>query len=396
MADVPCRKVSTLNLKCDKMIVFISNFLNHHQYPVAQRLYELTSGNYRFIETEEMPESFKRNGYDEYTNLPWLIQAWKSNSNIDNIILEADAVVFSSNIHIPSITKRLKLKKLTFEFGERWFKRGYTNIFSPRLIRSQINYHLYFRNAPFYRLNASAYAANDFKILHSFKNRMYKWGYFTANPEIDIDRVIDDHSNCIKPRIIAVARFIKWKHLELAVYAASNLQKKGYDFELNIYGSGPEKDNISALIKDMQVEKFVFLKGNRPNTEIIKEMQKHDIFIFTSDRNEGWGAVINEAMGNGCAIVGSSAVGSVPYLIKDGENGLIFKSGDINDLTQKIEMLLQSSDMCKQLSRNAYHTIQNLWSPNNAANNLLKLIEELKGNHRSTIKEGPCSPAMPL
>ena len=38
---------------------------------------------------------------------------------------------------------------------------------------------------------------------------MYKWGYFTANPEIDIDRVIDDHSNFIKPRIIAVARFIK-------------------------------------------------------------------------------------------------------------------------------------------------------------------------------------------
>lgn len=164
------------------MIVFVSNFLNHHQFPVASRLYQLTEGRYRFIETEPMPEWIKRGGYSEYENLPWLVQAWKgtdADNLAKNLLAEAKAVVWCNNLYLEVIRQRLKAGKLTFEFGERWFKRGLLNIFSPRLLKSQLYYHLYFRHSPLYRLNASAFAANDFAILHSYRNRMFKWGYFT-------------------------------------------------------------------------------------------------------------------------------------------------------------------------------------------------------------------------
>ena len=53
-----------------------------------------------------------------------------------------------------------------------------------------------------------------------------------------------------------------------------------------------------------------------PNAKILQEMRKHEIFLFTSDRNEGWGAVSNESMSNGCMLVGSDGIGSIPFLVK--------------------------------------------------------------------------------
>ncbi len=381
------------------MIVFVSNFLNHHQFPVASILYEKTDGQYRFIETEPMPDWIKKGGYSEYENLPWLIRSWKSKETLteaERLVENADVVVFCNNLFLPVIRKRLEAGRLTFDFGERWLKRGLVNLLSPRLLKAQYYYHRYFYNKPLYRLNSSAYAANDFKLMHSFKDKMYKWGYFTVVPDLDVERIIEVRKENPKLKILAVARFLVLKHPELAVQAAARLMAKGYDFEINMYGSGPEEERIKKLIKTLGVEDYVFLKGNLPNAEILKQMQSHDMFIFTSDKNEGWGAVINEAMGNACPVVGSDAVGSVPFLIEDGKNGLIFKSEDIDDFTAKIELLLQSRELREDFARKAYSTMKNIWSPLNAAESFLQLVGDLNQGLDSTVTFGPCSKAVPL
>lgn len=113
------------------MIIFVSNFLNHHQYPVASELYRITNGGYRFIETEPMPEWIKKGGYSEYDNLAWLIQTWKSplhHSEAIQLILNSDVVVWTNNLFMPQIRQRLRANKLTFELGERWLKRGLINL----------------------------------------------------------------------------------------------------------------------------------------------------------------------------------------------------------------------------------------------------------------------------
>ena len=53
-------------------------------------------------------------------------------------------------------------------------------------------------------------------------------------------------------------------------------------------------------------------------------MKKHHIYCLTSDKNEGWGAVLNEAMSSGCCPVSSIEAGATPYLVKDGVNGFSF------------------------------------------------------------------------
>ena len=192
------------------------------------------------------------------------------------------------------------------------------------------------------------------------------------------------------------ARFLDWKHPEMVVTLAHRLKENNYDVQIDMYGTGIEMSKVKSMANALGVEEMVVFKGNVPNAEIICAMQKHDIFLFTSDKNEGWGAVLNEAMSNGCAVVASNAIGSVPFLVKDGENGLIFKSRSVESFYEKVEFLLRHPDERRKMANRAYYTMREVWSPRQAAVNLLSLTDNLKKGKDSSIKEGPCSKALPI
>lgn len=127
-------------------------------------------------------------------------------------------------------------------------------------------------------------------------------------------------------------------------------------------------------------------------------MERAQIFLFTSDYNEGWGAVLNEAMSNGCAVVASHAIGSVPFLIQDRENGLIYENGNFNDIYKKVSLLLKNQELQKSYGIKAYNTIFSLWNANIAAERVLKLASEIiNGNKEPDIfLDGPCSKAVTI
>ena len=192
------------------------------------------------------------------------------------------------------------------------------------------------------------------------------------------------------------------KHPELPVQMAARLKEKGYKFHIRMYGDEGNaakydkiypKKYLEELINQLGVEDSVFLMGNRPNNEIIDAMRKHDIFLFTSDKNEGWGAVANESLANGCVLVASDAIGSSPYLIRDGENGFMFKSKNVESLTEKVEWLLTHPEDMKNMRKCAVQQMKELWSPHKAAKALLLLIDDLMNSRETSIKNGPCSKA---
>lgn len=86
---------------------------------------------------------------------------------------------------------------------------------------------------------------------------------------------------------------------------AAKLKKKGYKFYIKMYGdegNAAKYDTIYPraellkLIDQLGVQDCVELMGSRPNSEILKAMQESEIFLFTSDKMEGWGAVANESI----------------------------------------------------------------------------------------------------
>ncbi len=286
---------------------------------------------------------------------------------------------------------------LSFEFGERWLKRGWINVLSPHLRKWWWAYQTYFDSKPFYKLNASAFAASDHRKLHTYRGRCYKWGYFTVvedrmMPEkAKVEASLDVQSYRIVPTLMWCARFLRWKHPELPVLLAERLRAKGYDFRLDFYGSGDDEEPTWELVAAKGLSDRVTFHGAVPNEQVLAAMAQHDIFLFTSDSNEGWGAVANESMSQGCVLVGSDAIGSVPYLVRDGVNGRIFKNSDVEDLTRKVEWLLLHPREMGEMRHNAVKTMREVWSPRNAASNFMRLLDELRNHRECSVKEGPGS-----
>ena len=373
------------------MVVFFVNYLNHHQVAVTDELYNCLKDDFVCVCT--MPSNaLELKGGEDFSGRPYCINAAVNPNHYLKAISyahSADVCLFGAE-SLKYAVERARYNKdgLSFEVGERWLKKGIINIFSPRLVKNLWYYHTLFRYRNFYKLCASAYAAKDHKILMSYRNKCYKWGYFPKHIECTLKPSI---SNPIS--MMWCSRFLKWKHPELPIKAASILAKKGYDFVLDMYGNGEELDYCKELSRKFNVHERINFHGNVPNHNIIDAMKDHDVFLFTSDRNEGWGVVLNEAMSSGCAVVCSDLIGSVPYLIRNNENGLIFKSGDISSLVEKIEYLFENQDKILKLGRNANKTIINVWSPQAAVHNFIKLVSELTCGNDTSILEGPCSKA---
>ena len=378
-------------------IVFYTNFINHHQVLVADELYRLSGSQYRFIETMPMFDWLKKGGYEDYSSRPYVLQAWKddaSRKKAEELCVNADVAIFGAD-SLEYQIMRAKTGKLSFEVSERWLKKGILNLLSPRLLRNMWYYHTLFRKKPVYKLCSSAYAAGDQYKMLSYKDRCYKWGYFTRVDDYDIEASLDKRKDSVF-RLMWCARFLKWKHPEMAIKLAARLKAKGYTFTLDMYGSGVELERMQLLARQLDVTDVVQFCGNLPNDQILEQMRCHDIFLFTSDRNEGWGAVANEAMSNGCVLVGSDAIGSVPFLVKDGENGCVFKSCNLDSLMNKVEYLLNNRTEIRRLAVNGYLTMKTVWSPENAARNLMTLIDDLRNGRDTSVADGPCSKALPL
>lgn len=359
-------------------LTFLTNIINHHQLPVADEFYKLLGEDYHYIATEPVPEWLVKGGYTANIDRPYIIRTWQSAEEEQyarRLIDKSDVVIHGAS-KIEWTIKRKKENKVTFHYTERWNKNLSIRLLSPRhLLHIYKNYYR-FRNKRTYLLCASAFAAKDARLYGCFPKKCFKWGYFTETKSLDdINRKFLMESKSEKNSMMWCARFLTWKHPELPVMLANRLKNKGYTFSIDMYGSGEELEKTRALIFKLGLGSIVHLRGNRPNAEIIKEMQAHSIFLFTSDRNEGWGAVVNEAMSNGCVVVAGDAVGSVPYLIQNGINGLTFRSCDVNSLERVVCDILDHKEKLRTMSEAAVDSMHRIWSPQNAARNFMELAQ---------------------
>lgn len=371
-------------------LVFVSNFYNHHQSELSRAFYKLTNGSYCFIETEPIEEERTKMGWGQKEVPDYVKKSYISDSNrieCQNMIDTADVVIYGSAPE-EMIKNRLTQGKLTFKYSERMYKGGFKWYEQP--LRFIKNYRRGWCKKNHYLLCASAYSYADFQKTFNFTDRAFKWGYFPAVKNYNIEELVNDKDVAL---ILWTARFIDWKHPEIPVLIAEKLKKAGYHFKLNLIGNGVMEAEIAEMIKNKNLEDCVSMLGAMKPDEVRGHMEKSQIFLFTSDFNEGWGAVLNESMNSGCAVVASHAIGSVPYLIDDGDNGLIYQNGDIDDLYNKVKFLLDNPERCKELGVNACKTLTSTWNAELAAERFLNLATKLLNNEdvNALYSDGPCS-----
>ena len=378
-------------------VTFFSNFLNHHQLPFCLAMDKLTEGQFTFVATTSVPQDRLQMGYhDMNKQYPFVLTTYDSEENervAQMLAMRSDVIITGS---APEIYTRMRIEqgKLTFRYSERIYKRGTWRALSPRGFCSMMKYHRKYRKAPLYMLCASAYTPFDYSLTGSYLGKTFKWGYFPEVKRQNIDALMRLKGLKGKPSILWVGRLIEWKHPDASIRLAEKLKQEGYDFELNIIGNGAMEQQLRQMIHDKQLDDCVSMLGAMSPEKVRDYMEAADIFLFTSDFNEGWGAVLNEAMNSGCAVVASHAIGSVPFLIRDGENGLIYKNGDETGLFNRVVGLIDHPEKREQMGRMAYQTLADQWNAETAASRFLQLCQAIQnGRPLDLFEEGPCSRA---
>ena len=352
-------------------IVFLSNYYNHHQAPFCEAMYKHLGPDFTFIQTEEMEAERSNMGWGE-DSIPAFVKKNYGNcaaeAACNEIIENADvAIIGSAPEHL--VKNRIRSGKMVLRYSERQLKKGLELWKYPY---RYFKWHLRNpRKANIYMLCASAYTAADYAKFGLFKNRCYKWGYF--------------------PAVKRVARLIEWKHPELPILVAKRLKDEDYSFTMRLIGNGELYEKVQKMICDFGLEDCVQMLGIMKPEQVRRHMEKSQIFLFTSDRNEGWGAVLNEAMNSGCGVIASNAIGAAPFLI-NGENGIMYKDGDFEDLYVNVKLLLDDPRKAACMGKKAYETMVSEWNAEVAAELLLYLIEDLLAEKTSRrYTQGPCS-----
>lgn len=375
---------------------FFSNYLNHHQLPFCLEMYKRLGSDFVFVSSEPMEEERKALGYrpigEEY---PFVLEDYKSSENqvkAEEIARTYDAVIFGA---APEKYVRIRMKenKLSFRYCERPFKGGLRKLLNPKVLYGMLKTHTRYGFKKFYLLSAGAYVAKDMSLVLAYPFKKYKWGYFTEVLSYADTKELYDKKVSTIPCLLWAGRLLSWKHPEMALYAAKKLRESGYDFTMNIIGIGPLFSEMEKRIQEEGLTDSVHLLGSMHPEEVRRYMEESHIFLFTSDREEGWGAVLNEAMNSGCAVVANRDIGSVPYLLRDGINGIIYKNTDAEACYQKVKSCIDNPDIVGKLGKCAYETIKNEWSPSIATERILELSQSLMDGHKVVFDKGPLSHA---
>lgn len=344
-----------------------------------------------------MPSSFREMGYPDFSSRSYVVQAWLSadlKSEAKRFCLESDVAIFGGTAALSYEVMRARTGKLTFDVGEHWMKKGVINLFSPRFLQYYIQYLLVLRSANVYKLCASARVSHELRQLGCFRGKCFKWGYFPA--VLPLDEVLEMRAKQISNqhlRLMWCGRFLPWKHPEHAILVAKHLKCKNYSFTLDMYGMGEELEKCQSQVQKEGLSDVVRFKGCAPNDYIREQMLSYDIYLFTSDQNEGWGCVANEAMACGCVLVSSDAVGSAPYLVKDGKNGFLYRMNHLEELIDRVEWLFHHQADLHRISVSAVRTMNDQWSPKRAAQQFQQLINYLISGSGSPAPYGPGSRA---
>ena len=267
-------------------ILFLSNYFNHHQAPLCDALHTLTGGKFCFVETASMPREQRELGYPRLERA-YLLSWENERGRVLEEVGNAD-VVIAGEAPQRLVRRRLLTGKLTFRYSERPLREG-LEVWKilPRLLRWHWWNPLW---ADLYLLSTGAYTAGDYAKFGLFRGKSFRWGYF---PEVKKQNRETLFSQKEPTQILWCGRLLELKHPEQALEAAVRLYREGYRFMLTFLGSGEQEHLLKDRVKQENMEHCVRFPGAVPQEKVAEYMEKAGIFLFTSDKGEGWGAVLN-------------------------------------------------------------------------------------------------------
>lgn len=229
------------------------------------------------------------------------------------------------------------------------------------------------------RNNPKSYGFLLKTILNIYKNKASGWVFQNREQSVwynseksNFDSIIiqnainDAFLNCNveinnrRKTIITVGRLNKQKNQLLLLKAFNQISNKFPDYCLEIYGKGEEYNCLNEYVNSHNLSKKVQFYGYV--SDIPRIIKNSSLFVLTSDY-EGIPNALIEAMSLGLPCISTDCDGGgARLLINHGQNGLLVKKDDVDELIAAMDRVLSNDDYAMQLGKNAY-SIRNILSP---------------------------------
>ncbi len=199
------------------------------------------------------------------------------------------------------------------------------------------------------------------------------------NPNVGCNDIVQKYDLEDYFTVVFVGRITPAKGVEYLIKALNVLR----DYKIKALLVGPFKymfqesngkskyaESLLSLVEKCDLEGRVIFTDAVPKSELPKYYVAGDVFVLPSIY-EAMGMVLVEAMACGKPLIGSR-VGGIPEIIREWENGLLFKPKDHRDLAEKILTLMNDEILRAKMGRNGRRIAENGYSWGKIAERLFK------------------------
>lgn len=321
-------------------IVFYTNNPSPHQLPLARSVTARVGiENFLFV-------------YDERGWMGQLVEtdvrlAAADDETAEEWLENADAMYTCGLRPIDLMERRARRGLVTFYASERWLRPmplkddrwtlpGRIRLLVPWFRRMTNRFVTLARSYSCVKfLPIGPWAEADFRSLGIPAKKMIPWGYFVA-PSAQ-DRLPIAGPKPSTTRILWVGRLLRLKRVDAIIRAVDALERRRGEppcnIRLTVAGEGPDRPRLERMVASFGLGHLVEFLPWQKMEDVRGLMRVHDIYVFASDSQEGWGAVVNEALEEGMSVLATRESGAGAAMLPRER---LFAAGDWRYLAELI------------------------------------------------------------
>jgi len=173
-------------------------------------------------------------------------------------------------------------------------------------------------------------------------------------PDVDSSKVAQRYNLINKKVILTTGRLVKRKGHDMVIKSLPRVLEHVPNAVYLIVGNGMERENLEALVKELNLKEKVIFAGYVPKRDLPKFYNACDVFIMASREVdgdiEGFGIVYLEA--NACSkpvIAGKS--GGTAAAVRHGVNGFLVNPVNVEEIADQIVLLLTNRKLAEEMGK---------------------------------------------
>jgi colanic acid/amylovoran biosynthesis glycosyltransferase len=184
-----------------------------------------------------------------------------------------------------------------------------------------------------------------------------------------------------KIQLLTISRLVEKKGVQYGIQSVARVLKKFPNIEYRIAGGGHLRNTLQMLIEDLKLSGNVKLLGWQRQDQIMGLLQEADILVAPSVTSqsgdcEGTPVAIIEALAAGLPVL-STLHSGIPEVVQDGESGFLVPERDVDALAEKLEHLIEHSDLWPEMGRKGQKYVEEHYDIDKQNDRLVEIYRQL-------------------